>query len=281
MGEWAPNCLLYLLSLGLVHGIINPATNNLWFLSNFLRGMIADRKRPGQSVSSLGALRPDRWTPVEICRRLRRQYGPIQPPTPEPVLDSLIRTVLSQHTSAAGCRAAWENLRRQFPTWEAVGQASAAELIRAIRPAGLAAQRAKTIQAILQKLQAQRGELSLEFLRRWPTQKVWEYLVHFPGVGAKTAACVLLFACRRPVLPVDTHVHRIAKRLGLLPSRCSPSKAQELLAQQLPDRWVLEFHLQLIRHGRQTCLARRPRCGQCPLAPKCDFFLRNRNSSAV
>jgi endonuclease-3 len=215
------------------------------------------------------------WTPAEICRRLRRVYGPIQPPPAEPVLDSLIRTVLSQHTSAAGCRAAWENLRRQFPTWQAVLRAPEAALVRVIRPAGLARQRAKTIRAILQHLQAQQTGLSLEFLHDWPTEKAWEYLLGFPGVGPKTAACVLLFGCGRPVLPVDTHVHRVARRLGLIPPKCSAAKAQELLGLQVPARWVLEFHLQLIRHGRQTCLAQRPRCTQCPLAPKCAFFLEN------
>ncbi len=218
------------------------------------------------------------WAPAEICRRLRRLYGPIQPPRQEPVLHSLIRTVLSQHTSAAGCRMAWENLRRLFPSWEALVGAPLAELIRAIRPAGLARQRAKTIQAILQELKTHQGTVSLEFLHGWPTEKALEYLVHFPGVGPKTAACVLLFACQRPVLPVDTHIHRVARRLGLVAPKCSASKAQELLSQQVPARWVLEFHLQLIRHGRQTCLARQPRCAQCSLAQKCAFFLEKQGN---
>lgn len=215
------------------------------------------------------------WKPAEICRRLREVYGPIQPPPPEPVLDSLIRTVLSQHTSASGCQAAWANLRRRFPRWQAVLQAPMAELVRVIRPAGLAWQRARTIRAILQELQqlkAHQSDFSLDFLHDWPTEKALEYLLHFPGVGLKTAACVLLFACGRPVLPVDTHVHRVAQRLGLLPAKCSASKAHQLLGQQVPARWILEFHLQLIRHGRLTCLARRPRCRLCPLAAKCAFW---------
>jgi len=216
------------------------------------------------------------WTPAEICRRLRRLYGPIQPPSAEPVLNSLIRTVLSQHTSAAGCQAAWESLRKRFPTWQAVLRASRDEIVQAIRPAGLARQRANTIQAILQELKTRQGKLSLEFLHGWPTEKALEYLVHFPGVGPKTAGCVLLFACGRPVLPVDTHVHRVTRRLGLVPPKCSPAQAQQLLGRQVPGRRMLEFHLQLIRHGRQTCLARQPRCCRCPLAQKCLFFLESK-----
>jgi len=231
------------------------------------------KKRSGRQPSEpSSACRAEIWTPAEICRRLRRRYGPIQPPPAEPVLDSLIRTVLSQHTSAAGCLAAWENLRRQFPAWQAALRATTKEMIQVLRPAGLAQQRAKTIQAILQHLHGKQGGLSLEFLHDWPTEKAWEYLLRFPGVGPKTAACVLMFACGRPVLPVDTHVHRVAKRLGLIPSKCSAAKAQELLGQQVPARWVLEFHLQLIRHGRQTCVARRPRCQECPLRAKCAFY---------
>lgn len=152
-------------------------------------------------------------------------------------------------------------------------RASVEEIARVIRPAGLARQRAQRIHAILKELESHRGEFSLEFLHSLPTQEIWEYLARFPGVGPKTAACVLLFACDRPVLPVDTHVHRVARRLGLIPSQSSARKAQELLGQIVPGRWVLEFHLDLIRHGRQTCLARQPRCGECPLAEKCVFFL--------
>lgn len=211
------------------------------------------------------------WTPEEICCRLRELYGPVEPPWAEAVLDSLIRTVLSQHTSASGCRAAWERLRKRFGRWEAVLEASDKQLMEVIRPAGLARQRAKTIRTILHCIQKRHGKLSLEFLRAWPTQKAYEYLVGFAGVGPKTAACVLLFACGRTVLPVDTHVHRIAWRLGLLPPRCSPSQAHQLLGQQVPAKWVLEFHLQLLRHGRRICLARQPRCWLCCLAPRCVF----------
>jgi endonuclease-3 len=204
-----------------------------------------------------------------ICRRLRKVYGPVEPPKQWPVLDELIATVLSQTTSDTNSGPAYEELRRRFPDWDRVRQAPAARIAAAIRQAGLANQKAPRIKTILQRIYEQRGELSLEFLHGMPASEAEEYLASFPGVGPKTAACVLLFACRKPVLPVDTHVHRLAQRIGLIGPRTDAAKSHQELARMVPARQVLEFHIQLIRHGRTVCTARKPPCRDCSLLDLC------------
>jgi len=204
-----------------------------------------------------------------ICRRLRRAYGPVEPPAQWPVLHELIATILSQNTSDANSDAAFEELRRRFDGWDAVRRAPAPRIARAIRQAGLSNRKAPRIKAILQQVYEDRGELSLDFLRSMPTAEAIEYLERFPGVGPKTVACVLLFACRKPVLPVDTHVHRVSRCLGLIGPRIGAEKAHEDLARLVAPRQVLEFHIQLIRHGRGACSARAPKCEDCPLLDLC------------
>ncbi len=208
-------------------------------------------------------------TILQLCRRLRRVYGRIEFPEPIPVLDALIAALLSQNTTDANSAAAFDQLVRRFPTWDAVRRARVATIAEAIRPAGLQQQKSLRIKRILQALPKRHGGLSLEFLRGWPLAESLVYLRSFPGVGPKTAACVLLFACRQPVLPVDTHVHRLSVRLALVPRRTTAEKAHDLLARLVPARHVLEFHVLLIRHGRQVCHARQPRCPACPLIDVC------------
>ncbi len=206
---------------------------------------------------------------AEICRRLRRQYGPVRLGEPLPPLDELIATVLSQNTTDHNSDAAFAELRRRFPDWDAVRRAPVVAIARAIHSAGLARTKAPRIKAILQQIHRQRGELSLDFLHALPAGEALDYLRSFIWVGPKTAACVLLFACRKPVLPVDTHVYRVSRRLGLIPPRASAEQAHELLAKITPPDKVLAFHIQMIRHGRRTCLARQPRCAGCVLLGGC------------
>jgi endonuclease III len=216
--------------------------------------------------------RPSRSRRISIpglCRRLRSVHGPVRFPDPAPVLDELIAVLLSQNTTDANSAAAIERLTRRFPTWDAVRRARIATIAASIRPAGLQEQKATHIKRILETLHARHGVLSLEFLRDQTPDDALTYLRSFPGVGPKTAACVLLFACRQPVLPVDTHVHRLSVRLGLVPPRTTAERAHELLAPLVPARHVLEFHVLLIRHGRRICHARRPRCPACPLLDIC------------
>jgi len=204
-----------------------------------------------------------------ICRRLRKEHGPVEPPEQCLVLDELVAAILSQNTSDANSDAALQELRCRFVDWDAVRRASVPSISRAIRRAGLSNVKAPRLKAILQEIYRQRGEVSLEFLRAMPTPQAMDYLTQFPGIGPKTAACVLLFACRRPVLPVDTHVHRLSRRLGLIGPRTSAAKAHDELGRLVPPDLVLEFHVQLIRHGRTVCVARNPRCEQCCLLELC------------
>jgi endonuclease-3 len=206
---------------------------------------------------------------TEICRRLRALYGPVEPPPQLPVLDELVATILSQNTSDANSGAAFDALKRRFPNWEAVRRAPVSQVAKAIRQAGLSNRKAPRIKAILSAIHDGRGELSLDFLRRLPAAAAARYLAQFPGVGPKTVACVLLFSCRKPVLPVDTHVHRVTGRLGLIGRRTDAARAHDELARLVPPRRVLEFHIQLIRHGRSQCAARGPRCANCPLVDLC------------
>jgi len=220
-------------------------------------------KRPGTPSSSTTR------KIVSLCMRLQRRYGPVKPPPREPVLDALVGTILSQSTTDANSGAAFAELKRRFPTWEQVRQAAVEDVAAAIRRGGLANQKAPRIQSILDELHARRKRLSLEFVRRMPVDAALAYLQAFHGVGPKTAACVLLFACRQPVLPVDTHVHRVAIRLGLIAPRTSAAAAHRTLGELVPAACVLEFHVQLIRHGRRVCTARRPACDDCPLWELC------------
>jgi endonuclease-3 len=206
---------------------------------------------------------------LEVCRRLRAFYGPVEPPEQWPVLDELIATVLSQNTSDTNSGSAFDELRAKFADWDAVRRAPVARIAKAIRRAGLSRQKAPRIRNILQRIYEERGELSLEFLHGMPTSQAAEYLAGFPGVGPKTVACVLLFACRKPVLPVDTHVHRVSMRQGLIGPRVDAVRAHQELAALVPARRVLEFHIELIRHGRTLCLARNPKCQECPLLDLC------------
>jgi len=204
-----------------------------------------------------------------ICRRLRREYGPVTPWEVLPPLDELIATILSQNTSDPNSDAAFAALRRQFPTWEAVRKAPLARIVRAIRAGGLARQKAPRIRGVLNTIHRQRGELSLDFLHDLSDDEALAYLRRFAGVGPKTAACVLLFACGKPVLPVDTHVYRVSRRLGLIGARINAEKAHVELARLVPAAKVLEFHIQLIRHGRRVCTALKPRCTDCVLLDGC------------
>ncbi len=205
-----------------------------------------------------------------ICRRLEKVYGPVEPPAPLPVLDELIATILSQNTSDSNSGPAFDELVRRFPDWDSVRRAPVKRIAAAIRQAGLANRKAPRIKQILNEVQRQRGELSLDFVADWPGEDAYEYLRTFPGVGPKTAACVLLFACGQPVLPVDTHVHRVSRRLGLIGPKTSAERAHDELAAMVPKEKVLEFHVQLIRHGRTTCAAARPGCPDCALLDFCE-----------
>jgi endonuclease III len=202
-----------------------------------------------------------------IRDRLRREYGrPLLRPHRRP-LDELILTVLSQNTNDRNRDVAWGRLTAAFPTWDAVSEAPVFEIEEAIRPGGLAPTKAVRIAQILRAL----GDDDLSWLENAPLSEARDYLCDLPGVGRKTAACVVLFAYGRPDPPVDTHVYRVGSRLGLWPERAPLDDAHDELARLVGSdgQEAYEAHMLLIRHGRRTCVARSPRCPDCPLRRMC------------
>jgi endonuclease-3 len=204
---------------------------------------------------------------AEIISRLEAAYGPPRRHRRLAPLDELVLTILSQNTSDLNSERAYARMRERFPTWQGVRDAPEADLVDALRPGGLAAQKAPRIQAVLRALDG----LDLEWLATVPPDEAMGWLVALPGVGPKTASCVLLFSLGVPVMPVDTHIHRIAGRVGMIPAGTSADAAHAILTEMTPPAKMLEAHLLLITHGRTTCTARRPRCEECVLLDLCDY----------
>jgi endonuclease-3 len=211
---------------------------------------------------------------VAIHRLLIGQYGDHHwSPRLDP-LSELVLTILSQNTNDVNRDHAWRRLQERFPSgdWGEVIDASTQELADAIRPGGLADTKAPRIQEALRAILAERGELSLDFLADMPVEEARAWLVRLKGVGPKTAAIVLLFSLGRPAFPVDTHVHRLSRRLGLIPPNTSREKAHRLLEDLLPPEIYYAFHINLIDHGRQVCGARMPKCATCIVQGLCDYW---------
>lgn len=187
----------------------------------------------------------------------------------EDPLNVLIRTVLSQNTTDTNSQRAYDTLKEHFPDWNAVRLAPRGRIENAIRTGGLARIKALRIKAILSKIHSEYGNLSLEPLCGMNAETALAALLAHEGVGLKTANCVLLFGCGMNVFPVDTHILRISKRLGLIPSSASLEQAHTIWAQYLPNRLALSLHVNLIVHGRRTCLARTPICQRCCLRHVC------------
>jgi endonuclease-3 len=211
---------------------------------------------------------------ARIYALLVEAYG--EPPwTPDgDALGGLIATVLSQHTSDVNSARAYARLIEAYPTWEAVRDAPVDCVAEAIRPGGLAQIKAERIQHILRELTRRLGgaPLSLDAVARLPLEEALTYLRALPGVGPKTAACVLLFSLGQPAFPVDTHVWRVSRRLGLIGAKISAEAAHEALPRLIPAEWRHTMHVDLIRHGRTICLAQRPRCSRCVLRAECQYY---------
>lgn len=211
-------------------------------------------------------------------RRLRRAYpkGHAARPDSSPVgavqkppLEELIFTLLSQHTSDLNRDRAWVALRKRFPTWEQAAAARASTIANVIRMGGLADSKAPRIKQVLQEVKRREGGFTLERLRSMSDDEVRDYLVSLPGIGPKTAACVLAFALGKPALPVDTHVHRLAIRLGFAGPKTNAEKTQQIWEALVAPRSRMGMHVRLIAHGRAVCTAQRPACGRCVLADLC------------
>ena len=214
---------------------------------------------------------------AHIASILRKAYGPRQPQRRwDNPLDSLIHTLLSQNTTAANCERAYAGLRRRFRTWDAVWEASLKDLIATIRPGGLATIKAVRIKALLEEIWKEQGHFDLSFLRDLSDEEVRAYLGRFKGIGGKTTACVLLFGLGRAAFPVDTHVFRVCRRLGLLDGKATPEKAQAFLEPLVRSRDCHALHVHLVDHGREVCKAHHPACGACVLSGACAYGRRSR-----
>ena len=239
----------------------------------------AARKKParrrGPSPQKLAADRRKRRRLAEVSlERLGDRYD--HPTWAGPRVDTvseLVLTILSQNTADVNSFRAFTALRARYATWDDVLAAPTDELEDVIRPGGLAPTKSKRIQHVLAEVHAETGGTwDLSFLGSWPLLQAREWLTSLPGIGRKTAAIILLFNFGRPQLPVDTHVHRVASRLGMLPPRTPLERAHDLLEEVLEPDEMYPFHVELIRHGRDTCRAPRPICGLCPLTDICDYF---------
>jgi endonuclease-3 len=209
---------------------------------------------------------------TQVHNKLIEFYGQPVWRNPLPPVDELISTILSQNTNDINRDRAFNNLRDKYPTWEEVRDAPKEDIIEAIRSAGLANQKGPRIQAVLQAISEERGELDLSFLEELSTQEAMAWLLKFKGVGPKTASIVLLFSLGKSAFPVDTHVHRISGRLGLRPPNMNADNTHAHLAGQFPPEAYYAAHLNIIRLGREICSARNPICDLCPLPELCDYY---------
>jgi endonuclease-3 len=227
---------------------------------------------PAATIPPAQWRRPTRRRVTAIRDRLRDVYGiPLMAPHEQP-LDELILTVLSQSTNDRNRDVAYERLRERFPSWEAVMEAPNAEVEEAIRPGGISKVKSARIQEILRAIDARAGgsgSLDLAWLKDAPVREGQAYLTSLPGVGRKTAACVLLFAFGLHDVPVDTHVSRVGMRLRLLRPGAPFEELHDAMLALTPPGEELELHVNLLRHGRRTCHARRPDCAACALRPMC------------
>lgn len=204
---------------------------------------------------------------------LAQQYGR-RPPAPRDPLDGLILIILSQATNDINCDRAFRSLKAQFPTWDEVLNAPTAAIAGAIRSGGLANQKAARIQEVLRQLKADSGALDLNWMHAATAEECRTYMSKFHGIGPKTIACVLVFFLNKPAFPVDTHVHRVTKRLGWIRPQAGAEEAHRVLESLVPDECKLDLHVNFISHGRQVCRAQGsggPRCGECVVRRHCAY----------
>ena len=186
-------------------------------------------------------------------------------------LDTLLLTILSQNTNDVNRDRAFVTLRERFATWEEVRDAPVEEVVDAIRIAGLANQKGPRMQDALSIITSRAGSLDLGFLRHMEMEAARQWLTSIKGVGPKTAAIVLCFSFGRPAFPVDTHIHRVTKRIGLIGPKTTREQAHVVLERLVPAEYCYDLHLNLIEHGRHVCKAGRPRCEDCTIRSFCDY----------
>jgi len=207
--------------------------------------------------------------------QLEGYYGTPAIKHPGDPLETLMRTILSQNTSDVNRDKAYQSLKARFPTWESVRETPPEEVATAIRSGGLANQKTARIQRVLSWLEHRQGSLDLSWICDEDTDKMIDLFTQIKGIGVKTISIVLCFSCRKDVFPVDTHVNRICRRLGLAAENAAPEKTFWLMRAVMPPGISQPLHLNMIRHGRQICKSRQPKCSECILLDRCDYGLRN------
>jgi endonuclease III len=208
---------------------------------------------------------------IAIHEKLLEAYGEPIWRNPLPAIDELVSTILSQNTNDINRDRGFNALRAKLPTWEEVRDAKAEDVVKAIRPAGLANQKGPRIQQVLRAITEERGSLNLDFLAGLPVEEARAWLTKFNGVGPKTAAIVLCFSLNMPAFPVDTHIYRVSGRTGLRPGKMTVEQAHPHLESLFPPETYYAAHLNLIRLGREVCGARKPNCPQCPIIKLCEY----------
>jgi endonuclease III len=206
-----------------------------------------------------------------IVQNLERTYGvPLNKRTSDP-LDMLIKIILSQATSDTNSHRTFAALKKRFPTWEEALRARTNTIARTIRAGGLSNQKAQVIKDVLRQIKDEHGTLDLGFLHGLDEERAVQYLKQFRGIGPKTIACTLLFACHKEVFPLDTHIFRVLRRVGLIPQKCTDQRAHQIMNSIVPVGKFYSFHVNLIRHGRALCRPRDPLCERCPIVEYCDY----------
>ncbi len=227
----------------------------------------ADYGYPTPDVAALSA------KAIKVTQRLTELYGEVPFSSKDP-MSMLVDIILSHRTRDEQTAAAYDNLLQHFGSWEAVRDAPTQEVQDVIANVNWPEVKAPRLQAIMRQITEECGNLNLDFLRDLPVEEGAAWLNRFEGVGPKTAACVLLFSCQKPLLPVDVHVHRVSGRLGLIGKKVSADAAHTLLQALLPNdaRSIYNFHKALLRHGQRICVFERPRCNKCVLTDLCDYY---------
>ncbi len=211
-----------------------------------------------------------------IVAALEQRFGVPQRDSELDPLSNLILTVLSQNTNDKNRDQAYQRLRAKFPSWEAVMEAPVEAIETAIRPGGLAKQKSVRIKNILQWIYQQYGALNLDALCNMDTQEAIKIFCQLKGIGVKTISVVLMFSCGVDIFPVDTHVHRICRRIGLVAANATAEKTFWEMQPLVPSGKSFSFHINLLKLGRSICLARKPRCPECPINQHCDYYLAGR-----
>ena len=233
--------------------------------------------RPARNPTDYGYTSPDMEAlsakALEVTRRVTDNYGVAAWSRKDP-LSMLVDIILSHRTRDEQTAAAYDSLKQKFGTWEAMRDAPTQEVQDAIANVNWPEVKAPRLQAIMRRIAEERGELNLDFLRDIPVEEGAAWLSRLEGVGPKTVACVLLFSCRKPILPVDTHVHRVSIRLGFIGRKVTADSAHPLLQALLPQdaQTIYNFHKGLLRHGQRICVYDHPHCDRCFLTDLCDYY---------